>query len=492
MFGLDRDRSSLESQSAALRVIRANVMITDTNLNIIYANPSVVAFLTEAEADLKQDLPRFSVANLIGSNIDIFHKNPTHQRDMLARLEKPHAATIHVGSRVFDLMLCPLVENGKRIGFVAEWADAKERLLSLNYAAQGDAIRRSQAVIEFTIDGIIVDANENFLNAMGYSLAEIRGRHHRIFVEAGFAGSTEYADFWETLKRGEFRAGQYKRIGKDGREVWIEGAYNPILDVNGKVSKVIKFATDITAQVALLTNLKVMIDKNFGEIDAALDASSRGAESAMGSAALTSTMVQSMAASTEQLAASVREISVTMSKSQAATDAAHMQTGTANQATKRLETTSKSMGGIVELIRSIAGQINLLALNATIESARAGEAGKGFAVVASEVKSLARQASDATDRIKTEIDNLQAVSAEVVAALDEIGASIETVRAFVTGTASSVEEQSSVTSGMSTEMQQTAASVSAMNDNMTGIAAAVHQVTLAVAHTKGAAQVLIR
>jgi methyl-accepting chemotaxis protein len=199
-----------------------------------------------------------------------------------------------------------------------------------------------------------------------------------------------------------------------------------------------------------------------------------------------------MAASTEEFAASVREIADTMNKSRTAADAAHDQTGVASQATERLATTSQSMGGIIELIRNIAGQINLLALNATIESARAGEAGKGFAVVASEVKSLARQASNATDQIATEINNLQTVSNEVVGALTHIGRSIDVVRAFVTGTASAVEEQSVVTQELSAGMQETATSVSAMNDNVTGIATAVHQVALAVANTKGAAKVLAR
>ena len=140
------------SKTAGLDALRANVMIADSELNITYMNPAAVNLMRDAEDELKAELPRFSVANLIGSNIDIFHKNPGHQRKMLAALEKPHNATIRVGTRVFDLLVSPLFDKGQRIGFVVEWSDAKERLLNLDYAMQLTAVNRSQAVIEFTVE----------------------------------------------------------------------------------------------------------------------------------------------------------------------------------------------------------------------------------------------------------------------------------------------------------------------------------------------------
>jgi methyl-accepting chemotaxis protein len=110
------------------------------------------------------------------------------------------------------------------------------------------AIHRSQAVIEFDLDGTILFANENFLNALGYGLDEIRGRHHRMFVEPSYAASAEYREFWARLGRGDFETGQYKRIAKDGRIVWIQATYNPVLDQKGRPTKIVKFATDITAR----------------------------------------------------------------------------------------------------------------------------------------------------------------------------------------------------------------------------------------------------
>jgi methyl-accepting chemotaxis protein len=117
-----------------------------------------------------------------------------------------------------------------------------------NALAQAAAISKSQAVIEFDLDGTVIAANQNFLDALGYRLEEIKGKHHSMFVPPAMRDSAEYRAFWAKLKRGEYQAAEYKRIGKGGREVWIQASYNPILDRSGKPCKVVKFATDITAK----------------------------------------------------------------------------------------------------------------------------------------------------------------------------------------------------------------------------------------------------
>ncbi|MGY2049240.1 methyl-accepting chemotaxis protein [Methylobacterium sp. JK268] len=467
-------------------------MIADADMTITYMNPALARFMHEAEADLRADLPRFDAAKLVGSNIDVFHKDPSHQRRMLAALDKPHAATIRVGKRVFDLLVTPLSENGRRLGFVVEWSDAGDRLLNLDYSSQIAAIGRSQAVIEFLPDGTIVTANRNFLSLMGYSLEEIRGRHHGIFVEPETRAGREYTEFWERLRRGEYQAAQFKRIGRDGRPVWIEGSYNPILDQHGRVSKIVKFASDVTAEVKRLTELKTLIDENFAEVDQAVARSNSEAELARLAAGKTSDNVQSVAAAAEELARSVNEISASMGKARVTSDEAQQQAGAAGELTQRLTATAAAMNGIVGLIQSIASQINLLALNATIESARAGEAGRGFAVVAQEVKNLANQAARATDQIATEIGSIQAVSGQVVESLRTIQGSVEVMRDYVVRTAAAVEQQSVVTQDMSANMQDAAGAVSAIAHNIGAISQAVGSVTQAVETTKGAARVLAR
>ena len=202
------------------------------------------------------------------------------------------------------------------------------------------------------------------------------------------ATAPAYREFWAALDRGEYQAAEYKRIGKGGKEVWIQASYNPILDLNGKPFKVVKYATDITRQVLVrMGNERV-----------------RG-------------MMESVAAGAEELNASVREISEAMTKSRETATSAVEQVDAADAQAQRLTEAAQAMGGIVEMIDNITGQINLLALNATIESARAGEAGRGFAVVASEVKSLANQAKQATDKIGQEIGSLNGISGDVVSAL---------------------------------------------------------------------------
>jgi methyl-accepting chemotaxis protein len=354
------------------------------------------------------------------------------------------------------------------------------------------ALDRVQAVIEFDLNGNVLHANPNFLGVMGYSLEEIKGRHHSMFVEPAYRESAAYAEFWERLRRGEYDAGQYKRLGKGGLEVWIEASYNPILDKRGRPYKFVKFATDITRQVKLLADLRRMIDQNFGEIDQAVARSTQESESASGAASATSGNVQAMATAAEELAASVAEIAESMNKSRAATDSAFEQAKAASELTGKLSSAADSMGGIVGLIQDIAAQINLLALNATIESARAGEAGRGFAVVAGEIKTLASQAAKATERIASEINDVQSISGDVVAALSSIKGSVEIMRETVLATSTAVEEQNAVTRDMSANMHGTAQAVAAISNNISTISAAVTQVSAAVSTTREAAPVLAR
>ncbi len=313
-----------------------------------------------------------------------------------------------------------------------------------------------------------------------------------MFVSPEDRGGEAYKRFWQKLRSGEYEAGQFKRYGKGGKEVWIEASYNPIFDAAGRPFKVVKYATDITSQISLLTDLKTMIDTNFAEIDGAVDRAEGEAGSAGTNAERTSANVQTVAAAVEELVASIGEIAQSMSRSKAAGDEVQGKVDAAHGSTSRLADAASAMSGIVELIQEIAGQINLLALNATIEAARAGEAGKGFAVVASEVKNLASQAAKATDHISKEIAGIQSVSSEVVEALQSIRDGMEVVRDHVTSTSAAVEEQSVVTGNISEGMQEAARSVEEITSSMTGISAAIEQVGGAVASTRQAAEVLAR
>lgn len=477
----------------ALDLLRSRVMIADADLVIRYMNPAATELMREAEADLRRELPAFDVGKLVGSSIDVFHRNPAHQRRMLEVLDKPHRTTIRIGERVFDLRVAPLRgEGGRRTGYVVEWGDARERLLKLDFAAQLQAIDRSQAVIAFRPDGHVIDANANFLHAFGYTIDEIRGRPHGMFVEPECRDSAEDRALWERLRAGHFQAAQFRRFGKDGKEVWIEGTYNPILDENGKVVKIVMFAIEITGQKQLLANLGRIIDQNFGEIEGAVGQSTAEAASAASAVAQTSGKVQSVAASAEQLVASVASVVADMARSRVATEGAFEETNAIGRNAEMLAQAAQAMGGIVGLIKGVASQINLLALNATIEAARAGDAGRGFAVVASEVKSLAVQVAKATEQISAEIDGMQSASAAVISRIGTIRETVVIVRESVSAATTAMDEQASVTRGISAEMQGAASAVETVSSNIGGISSAVGQVAKAMAKTKEAASVLVR
>ncbi|HEY1154155.1 MAG TPA: PAS domain-containing methyl-accepting chemotaxis protein, partial [Pseudolabrys sp.] len=369
----------------------------------------------------------------------------------------------------------PIVDGKGRVTKVVKFASdvTAAKLQCADYAGQIAAIGKSQAVIEFNVDGTILTANANFLGAVGYSLDEIKGRHHSIFVAAETRDSAEYRQFWAALARGNYQAAEYKRVGKGGKEIWIQASYNPILDLSGKPFKVVKYATDTTAQVTARLrneNAQKSITRNLDEIAQAIAVASKQSTTAASASTQTTSTVQAIASGAEQLDASVKEIAETMSKSRLATDNAAESIKNANQATATLTTAAQAMNGIVELIEGIADQINLLALNATIEAARAGEQGRGFAVVATEVKNLASQAKGATEQIAREIANVQDVSGNVAGILSTIGQSMDSLRQYVGGAAAAVEEQSAVTRDMSANMQMTAASVATVSDNLSQIA----------------------
>jgi methyl-accepting chemotaxis protein len=484
--------SEIEAKLAALDRVQA-IIEFDLSGNILAANENFLATVG------------YTLAEIVGKHHSMFvepaYKDSAEYRsfwDALRRGEFQAAQYRRVGKGGREVWIeasyNPVLGRDRKPYKVVKFATdiTRQKAEDADRAGQIAAIGKAQAVIAFSLDGVILDANENFLSAVGYTLAEIVGKHHSMFVEPAHKDSAEYRSFWTSLKRGEYQAAQYKRVGKGGREVWIQASYNPIFDASGRPTRVVKFATDITAQVKLLTELRRLIDHNFAEIDQAVVRSSGEAAAAVGSARDTSGNVQTISAATQELAASVAEISASISRSRAATDSAFEQASAAGDFTRRLSDAASAMGGIVGLIQDIAAQINLLALNATIESARAGEAGRGFAVVAQEVKNLAGQAAKATEQIGAEIDGVQRIADQVVGALVSIRGSVETVRDHAVATSAAVEEQSAVTSDMSRNMQDAARAVEAISDNMAAISASVTQVSAAVATTREAAKVLAR
>ena len=244
------------------------------------------------------------------------------------------------------------------------------------------AIDRSMAKIEFDLEGKVLDANDNFLSVMGYSRNEVLGRHHRTFCEPGHAASAEYERFWTRLRQGEYFSGRFQRVARNGRKVWLEASYNPVLAPDGRPYKFIKFAADISARMEALEQ----------EVDNAAEALTIARENARLSDFGTSVIVRA--------AEQMRAIAVS----------AEGAAGSIGQ----LGDETAQITSIVNTIREIADQTNLLALNAAIEAARAGEHGRGFAVVADEVRKLAERTSNATTEITGMIGTVQDGTREAI------------------------------------------------------------------------------
>ncbi|WP_340160003.1 PAS domain-containing methyl-accepting chemotaxis protein [uncultured Hoeflea sp.] len=392
----------------------------------------------------------------------------------------------------------PVFKGDKPVKVVKFATDITEsKLKSIEDAAKLSALSRSQAVIEFAPDGTILDANENFCSTLGYTASEIIGKHHRIFCDPAYTATPEYTAFWRDLAAGEFCANEFMRLSKTGNQVWIQAAYNPIMNDRGEVVKVVKFATDVTARMTAISTLAgslralaagdltrtldtpfvptmEQIRKDFNDVLAELRSTMRAVENnarsiASGSAEIrsaTNDMAQRterQAASVEETAAALEEITTnvgeaTLNASASAALVAETRTdversgGIVTQAVtamSAIETSSQEVSKIIGVIDEIAFQTNLLALNAGIEAARAGEAGKGFAVVAQEVRDLAQRSASAAKDIKHLITSSSEQVKCGVSLVDQAGQSlgdivekIQSIDINIKAIANSVKEQS--------------------------------------------------
>ncbi|GAB5389195.1 MAG: PAS domain-containing methyl-accepting chemotaxis protein [Alphaproteobacteria bacterium] len=367
--------------------------------------------------------------------------------------------------------------HGKVVEVVKFAHDVTDEVMSAASAkGQIEAINRSQAVIHFEIDGTIIDANDNFLGAVGYSIDKIKGQHHRIFMDQTEAGGAEYKQFWDRLAAGEFFGGEFRRKTSSGEDIWIQATYNPLMGPDGKPFRVVKYAVDITDAVKKRQEAERVgekVDDSLASISCQVSTADQQASEGRVEADKAMHMVQSVAAAIEELQCTTQEIAHSMNTSRDQAATARGATEAASSDAGRLSDAAGQMNSIVEVIQDIADQINLLALNATIEAARAGDMGKGFAVVASEVKSLANQVGDATTQIASEIDNMQGISSDVVGRLHSIDSAVQEVEGSVTTVAGAVEEQSSSASEITSSMQQTAQSVTQLAEGLGVIADAV-------------------
>lgn len=363
-----------------------------------------------------------------------------------------------------------------------------------------DSILQAQALIEFNMDGSIISANDKFLSTMGFDQSDIQGRHHRFFNDPQYVASFDYQDFWEKLKRGQSESAEYKTVGKNGRTVWLQATYKPILDLNGKPFKVIMFSSDMTPMRNMINSLEETAIKlahsaeelKSNAISLNENAKRTSSESETASAASNQVFigVQTVAASTEEMVASIREISRSANESAEMSRDTLANAQSTNRTISQLGASSLEIGNVIKVISSIAQQTNLLALNATIEAARAGDAGKGFAVVANEVKELAKQTAKATEDITNKIGAIQKDSQGAVEAIGAISKSMERLNSISCAIAAAVEEQTATTNEVSRVIGESKRGVESIAQTINEVSTAAQQSATKCASTLNSSETL--
>ena len=397
----------------------------------------------------------------------------------------------------------PIKDNSGKVYKIIKFAQdvTAKKLEDLYYKGQIQAIGKSQAIIEFDMNGIILNANENFLKAIDYSLDEIKGKHHSMFCEESYKNSNEYKDFWEKLNNAEFQSGEFLRIGKNGKKVYIQATYNPIIDIDNKPFKVVKYATEITARKNTMFSIQKNIEKlnkSLNHLSGASNSMSIDAENSMKGSQEVSVSIEQMDQAVNELS---EKIEVMLSSITSIADAAangekialdaKVQSKSTSSDIIKLNQESSKIGETINLITQIAFQTNILSLNAAVEAATAGEAGRGFAVVAAEVRNLATRSNEAAKAITSAIESIHTLVKNSLTSITSVHSTIEEISSMSSSISKSILEQKTISNQLASTALQTSKGLNEISNSMINVSQSAQNTRDEAIETKNASDELI-
>lgn len=467
-----RSRSMLENMPI-------NVLLADTNLNITYMNPASATKLKE----LQQYLPT-RVEDIVGNTIDIFHRNPAHQRNLLSNPDKnlPHRAQIQVGPETLDLLVSPVRDkSGKYLGPMVTWEVVTEKL-----RADAEMVRVQNMMDNIPINVMLANREFEIVYLNPASIRTLKTIEHLLPVPADQVLGQKIDIFHKHPEHQRKLINDPKNLPhrakiKVGDEL-LDLLVSPIFDRDRKfigpmvtwsvITQQMRMADEVKSVAQIVAASATEMQASSKSMAASSEETARQSQVVAAASEEATRNVETVSSAAEELSASIAEIARHVQEASKMTAQAVGQANQTNATIKQLGESSAEIGQVVKVITSIAQQTNLLALNATIEAARAGEAGKGFAVVANEVKELARQTAKATEEISQKITAIQSSTTQAVTAIGSIGESIGKINEISTTIAGAVEEQTAATSEISRNVAEAARGTAEVTNNIAGVSKA--------------------
>ncbi|QDF28337.1 methyl-accepting chemotaxis protein [Halarcobacter anaerophilus] len=461
------------------------------------------------------DLLGYSLEEVVGKHHRIFcdkeYVNTQRYKDFWDKLAKGEAQISEFkrikkdGTPIFiQASYTPVKHSNGKVFKVIKFAQdiTKKKLENLYYKGQLEAISKSQAVIEFDMSGKVITANKNFLDAFEYNLDEIVGKNHSMFCEESYKNSDKYKEFWEKLNRTEYDAGEYLRIGKNGKKVWIQATYNPIIGIENKPTRVVKYATDISDK----KNKMFEIEKNIQQLSDSLKHLSNASESMSNDAKKTmngskevsesigqiNLAVSNVSEKIESMLSSITSIAAASAQGEKVAKEAREQSQTTTSAMLKLDEESEKIGETINIITQIAFQTNILSLNAAVEAATAGEAGKGFAVVAQEVRNLAARSDEAAKEITKAVELIQSLIKNSLTSIHSIDSTIKEITDMSTDISTSIMQQQTISNELSSTALEASQGVNEVTNTMINVSKSAQNTKAESEETQNASEELIR